>query len=102
MRYRPARYVCPRCKWDFAKRRKRCCPGCGTLLLIMSDVPTDAELSALKSFWMWNPEKERWDYIRDWEEHKRDAMRKFEEYTKAKGIAREADEVHQPRTPWVQ
>ena len=24
--------------------------------------------------------KEKWDFIRDWEEHKIEAMRKFEEY----------------------
>ena len=71
MKFRPRRYQCPRCRWDFAFRKKRCCPGCGTLLLIASDVPTDAELTEIKSFWMWDPVKEKWDYIRDWEEHKR-------------------------------
>jgi hypothetical protein len=44
------------------------------LLLIASDNPTDAELTEWKSFWMWEPVKERWDYIRDWEEHKREAI----------------------------
>jgi predicted amidophosphoribosyltransferase len=81
MRFRPQRYQCPKCQWDFASRKKRCCPGCGTLLLIASDNPTDAELTELKSFWMWEPGKERWDYIRDWEEHKREAMLKFEQHT---------------------
>jgi len=38
--------------------------------------PTDAELTELKSFWMWEPFQDKWDYIRDWEEHKREAMRK--------------------------
>lgn len=99
MRYRPTRYICPRCRRDFAKRKKRCCPGCGTLLLIMSDVPTDTELTALKSFWMWDHDKERWNYIRDWEEHKREAMQKFEEYPKAKG---RTDNVPHPNAPWIQ
>jgi hypothetical protein len=49
------------------------------LLLIASDVPTDAELTEIKSFWMWDPVKEKWDYIRDREEHKREVMRKFEQ-----------------------
>ena len=71
MRWRPRHYQCPKCRWDFAVRKKRCCRGCGTLLLIASDNPTDAELTQLKSFWMWEPVQERWDYIRDWEEHKR-------------------------------
>jgi hypothetical protein len=52
MKFRPRRYQCPRC------RKKRCCPGCSTLLLIASDVPTDAELTEIKSFWMWDPVKE--------------------------------------------
>jgi hypothetical protein len=58
MKFRPRRYQCPRCQWDFAFRKKRCCPGCGTLLLIASDVPTDAELTEIKNFWMWDPVKE--------------------------------------------
>jgi molybdopterin-dependent oxidoreductase-like protein protein len=49
MKFRPRRYQRPRCSWDFAFRKKRCCPGCGTLLLIASDVPTDAELNATKA-----------------------------------------------------
>ena len=74
MRWRPERYQCPKCRWDFAVRKKRCCPGCGTFLLIGSDNPTDAELTELKSFWMWEPVKERWDYVRDWEKYKREAI----------------------------
>src|SRR5438477_7568045 len=58
MRWPPRRYQCPKCRWDFAVRKKRCCPGCGTLLLIASDNPTDAELTEWKSFWMWEPVKE--------------------------------------------
>jgi len=49
------------------------------LLLIASDTPSDAELTDIKSFWMWEPGRERWQYIRDWEEHKREATRKFEQ-----------------------
>jgi len=80
LRCRPQRYKCPHCKWDFARRKKRCCPGCGTLLLIVSDMLSDVQLTELRSFWMWDPLKEKWDFIRDWEEHKVEAMRKFEEY----------------------
>ena len=79
MKLRPRRYQCSRCRWDFTFRKKRCCPGCGTLLLIASDSPADAELTEIKSFWLWEPGRERWQYIRDWEEHKREAMRKFEQ-----------------------
>ena len=87
LRCRPQRYHCPHCKWDFARRKKRCCPGCGTLLLIVSDMLSDAELTELRSFWMWDPLKEKWDFIRDWEEHKVEAMRKFEEYVFGRGGA---------------
>lgn len=45
---------------------------------------SDAELTELRSFWMWEPLKEGWSYIRDWEEHKREAMQRFEEYSKAR------------------
>jgi hypothetical protein len=60
MRFRPHRYQCPKCRWECAFRKKRCCPGCGTLLLIASDNPTDAELTELKSFWMWQRIQEKW------------------------------------------
>jgi hypothetical protein len=43
MRFRPDRYICPICKWDFASRRKKCCPACATVLLIASDVLSDKE-----------------------------------------------------------
>ena len=97
MNYRPAR-----CKWDFAKRKKRCCPGCDTLLLIMSDVPTDAELTSLKSFWMWDADKEMWTYIRDWEEHKREALGKLAEYAKAKVVGSGTPEVPHSNSRWIQ
>lgn len=75
MKTRPRRYRCPNCQWDFAFRKKKCCPGCGTLLLIASDISTDAEFTKLKSFWMWDPVQEKWAYIRDWAEEKRQAVR---------------------------
>ena len=31
------------------------------------------------------PLKEKWDFISDWEEHKIEAMRKFEEYVFGRG-----------------
>src|SRR5271157_5680472 len=99
----PQRYQCPHCKWDFARRKKRCCPGCGTLLLIVSDMLSDAELTELRSFWMWEPLKERWDYIRDWEEHKREAMQMLEEYFKARIGGPAANEpTRRPLTKWIQ
>jgi hypothetical protein len=41
---------------------------------------SDSELTALCSFWIWEPQKEKWEFVRNWEEHKIEAMRKFEEY----------------------
>ena len=103
LRVRPQRYKCPHCKWDFAYRKKRYCPGCGTLLLIASDMLSDDELTELRSFWMWEPLKERWDYIRDWEEHKREAMQRFQEHSKAPigGLA-ENEQMRRPPTKWIQ
>lgn len=63
---------------------------------------SDAELTAPQSFWIWEPFKEKWDYIRDWEEHKIEAMRKFEQYAKAKSIGIEADQAPRPLTRWIQ
>jgi hypothetical protein len=84
MRFRPDRYICPTCKWDFASRRKKCCPGCGTLLLIASDILSDEELTALKSFWMWETLKRRWNYIANWEAAKREAVESIAEFTRAR------------------
>ena len=103
MRVRPQRYKCPHCKCDFAYRKKRYCPGCGTLLLIASDVLSDNALAELRSFWMWDSLKERWDYIRDWEEHKREAMQRLQEYSSARigGLA-ENDMMRRSPTKWIQ
>jgi hypothetical protein len=78
-------------------------PGCGTLLLIASDNPTDAELTELKSFWMWEPFQDKWDYIRDWEEHKREAMRKVEQHAQAlcTGLVKAAEKLR-PASRWFQ
>jgi len=84
MRFRPDRYICPVCKWDFASRRRKCCPGCGTLLLIASDVLSDEELTALKRFWMWETLKRRWKYIANWEAAKREAVDRIGEFTRAR------------------
>jgi hypothetical protein len=64
---------------------------------------SDNELTELRSFWMWESLKERWDYIRDWEEHKREAMRRFQEHSKARigGLA-ENDQTRQQSTKWIQ
>lgn len=53
------------------------------MLLIPSDKIFDSELAVLSSFWMWDPAKDKWVYIRDWEEHKREAMLRLEEYIMA-------------------
>ena len=61
------------------------------------------ELTKLGGFWMWEPLRETWDYIRDWEEHKREALRKFEEYTRGRGASFvEAEEMPRPPTRWIQ
>lgn len=71
----------------------------GTLLLIASDIPTDAELTEITSFWMWEPVRERWQYVCDWEEHEREAMRRFERWRPA---LVEAEETLRPLTRWIQ
>lgn len=35
----PVPYVCPRCRWTFARRKKCRCPACGIILVIGSDKP---------------------------------------------------------------
>jgi hypothetical protein len=103
LRYRPQRYKCPHCKWGFARRKKRCCPGCGTLLLIVSDMLSDAELTELRSSWMRVPLKEKWDFIRDWEEHKVEVRQRFEEYVFGRGGGLGQEEKrHLPLTRWLQ
>ena len=57
------------------------------MLLIPSDRISDAELSVLRSFWMWDPVKEKWGYVRDWEEHKRLALQKLDKYLGFSAIA---------------
>jgi hypothetical protein len=73
------------------------------LLLIASDMLSDDELTELRSFWMWESFRERWDYIRDWEEHKREAMQRLQEYSKAAiaGLA-ENEQMRRPQTKWIQ
>jgi hypothetical protein len=102
LKTKPQRYQCPHCKWDFALRKKGCCPGCGTLLLIGSDAFSDAEFRALGSFWMWEPLKERWVFIRDWEEHKQEAGRRFEEYFKSSRLGSgDTEEMRRPLREWI-
>jgi hypothetical protein len=59
-------------------------PRLWTLLLIASDVLSDEELTALKSFWMWETPKGRWNYIANWEAAKREAVERIGEFTKAR------------------
>lgn len=63
---------------------------------------SDAEFTALKSFWIWAALKERWEYVRDWEEHKRKAMEKFEKYATEKGRRIETGYKPQPLKAWIQ
>jgi hypothetical protein len=65
MGFRPQRYQCPKCRWDFAFRKKRCCPGCGTLLLIASDNATDADHRHEELLGCGSPRK-AWDYATPW------------------------------------
>ncbi len=46
---------------------------------------------------------EKWDYIRDWEEHKREAMRRFEQHTQEwrTGMVKAEEKLHSPRR-WIQ
>jgi hypothetical protein len=47
---------------------------------------------------MWEPVKEKWIYVRDWVEHKREAMEKFEQYSQGHTAARE---TRRPLKTWV-
>jgi hypothetical protein len=52
---------------------------------------------------MWEPFKERWDYIRDWEELKREAVRKLDVYTQGHGAGLvKAEEKPRPQTRRIQ
>ncbi len=64
---------------------------------------SDAELTELRSFWIWEPLKGRWDFIRDWEEHKVGVMRKFEEYVFGRGVGSgQGVNNRLPLSPWLQ
>ncbi len=63
---------------------------------------SDAELTALKSFWIWEPLKEKWEYLRDWENHKREAMQKFEEYAKKEPAGIGLADKPRPLKGWIQ
>jgi len=73
------------------------------LLLIASDLLSEAELTEFRSSWLWEPLKEKWDFIGDWVEHKRQAMQRFEEYSKARiGGPAEEQPTRRPLTKWIQ
>jgi hypothetical protein len=64
---------------------------------------SDPELTELRSFWMWDPLKEKWDFIRDWEAHKVEAMRKFKEYVFGRGGALGQEKKrYLPLSRWLQ
>jgi hypothetical protein len=64
---------------------------------------SDAELTALRSFWIWESQKEKWEFIRNWEEHKVDAMKKFEDYVFGRGgILRRGVDTPLPLSRWLQ
>ena len=74
----------------------------GTLLLIASDVLSDAEFTDLGSFWMWEPVNERWIFVRDWDEHKQEAGRKFEEHFKSSRLnPGETEKTRRPPRNWI-
>ena len=101
MKAKPERYQCPNCRWDFSVRKKRCCPGCGVLLLIGSDAISDADLIPLKNFWIWEPGKEKWIFVHDWSEHKQEAARKFERYVKSGSTEATSAEIKRPLKKWI-
>jgi len=52
---------------------------------------------------MWQPLKEKWDFIRDWEKHRFEAMRKFEEYAFGRGGGLGKEEKRRlPLSRWLQ
>jgi len=56
-----------------------------------------------RSFWMWDPLKEKWDFVRDSEEHKVEAMKKFEEcaFGRGGGLGQQ-EKRHLPLSRWLQ
>jgi hypothetical protein len=52
---------------------------------------------------MWDPLKEKWMFVRDWEEHKQEVGRKFEEYANSRGVGiGKTGEMRRPLKKWVQ
>jgi len=49
---------------------------------------------------MWEPVKERWDYIRDWEEHKRQAIEQHAQWWRRALV--KAEKKSSPPTRWIQ
>ena len=46
--------------------------------------------------------KERWVFIRDWEEHKQEAGRKFEEYFKSPSLGSgDTEKMRRPLREWI-
>jgi len=83
-------------------RTNKCCPGCGTLLIIGSDRVDDAELTAFKSFWIWAPLAEDWMVVRDWDEEKALWAGQFESYSKSSGYtAGEVPDAHLAAKKWI-
>jgi hypothetical protein len=77
-------------------------PRCGTFLLIGSDPYSDAEFTALRSFWLWEPLKGKWIYVPNWEEHNREAKRKFEEFAESPRSGQNlATETRRPLKNWI-
>jgi hypothetical protein len=69
--------TCPRCKWAFHHRKKKCCPGCGMRLWL----PSDGLHMPEKDFWAWDSVT-GWHYVADRMEAKRAAVESLAEHSR--------------------
>jgi len=79
MRFRPNRYQCPFATLTSLSARGDAAEAAARLL-IQSDLPSDEELRALKSFSMWDLLQQKWKYTLDWEEHKREMIQHLDAF----------------------
>jgi len=82
------RFTCPRCKWDFAQRKKKCCPGCGARLVLSSTLMADFPS---KDFYC-QDRVTGWVYVDDWQKHLKAEFQKYADYmarqrAEAEGLA---------------
>lgn len=70
------RFTCPKCKWDFARRKNKCCPGCSARLVLRSDSMDDWPT---KDFY-YTDRSTGWVYVDDWQKHMKAGFQKYADY----------------------